>query len=114
MIDLEGFCSVQTGNIVAGWVRSPERPEEPLRVEIRTENGFSSLVTADLFQPELAAAHRHCGFRCELPAEIVDNGVKVYVSVPAVRRQVNNSPLILHKMRQSTTACESEPSWKGF
>jgi len=97
MTDIEGFCALQTGNVVTGWARSPDRPGEQLGVEIRSENGFCSLVTADLFQPDLAAAHRHSGFRCELPADIIEDGVKVYVSVRGTGRQLNNSPLILRK-----------------
>jgi pimeloyl-ACP methyl ester carboxylesterase/molybdenum cofactor biosynthesis enzyme MoaA len=91
---IEGFCALQTGNVVTGWVRNLDRPAERLSVAIRSENGFDATVTADLFQADLAA-DRHCGFRCELPAEIVEDGVKVYVS--ARGRQVNNSPLILRK-----------------
>jgi len=88
---------LQAGNAVAGWVRSLDSPEERLGVELRSENGFHSFVMANLFQPDLAPADRHCAFRCELPSDIIEDGVKIHVTVRGTNCQVRNSPLIMRK-----------------
>jgi len=97
MTQIEGFCVLKAGNAVVGWVRNPANPEERLGVEVRSENGFHSFVTADLFQPDLAPADRHCAFRCELPSDIIEDGVKIHVMVRGTNCQVRNSPLIMRK-----------------
>jgi len=97
MAPIEGFCILQTGNVVAGWVRNPAAPEERLGVEVRSENGFHSFVTADSFQPDLAVSNRQCAFRCELPSDIVEDGVKVHVTVRGTDQRIANSPLTMRK-----------------
>ncbi len=99
MLQFEGSCMLQMGNIVSGWARNLVNPEERVGVELRSENGFHGFVTADVLRPDLASAHRHCGFRCELPTEVIQDGVKLYVTVRGANWQLQNSPLIMRKDR---------------
>jgi len=96
----DGICKFQGGHGVTGWARNLADPGVPLGIEVRSENGFQAFVTANLPQTNLAEAQvggtGSC-FRCELPDEILADGVKVHVRVRGSDFELRNSPLVIRK-----------------
>jgi sulfatase maturation enzyme AslB (radical SAM superfamily) len=95
MPQFEGRCNLELGSVVTGWVRRLAGDQEPVGVEVCSENGFQGFVTAALPRSDSPASG--FSFRCELPAEIIADGVKVQVRVSGSDFEFPNSPLTMWK-----------------
>jgi hypothetical protein len=72
---LEGFHDATTCQVIVGWVWDPNRPNQPLSVQISDEYTPIATVMADLIRPDLAAAGKgngQHGFRYVVPASLKD------------------------------------------
>jgi sulfatase maturation enzyme AslB (radical SAM superfamily) len=93
MVEIEGACGLRGRNLIAGWVRPRTTPLSPVGIEIRSASGFQGFVTANLPQPTMG--ENFFGFRCELPLDILEDGLKVHVTVRGTNYELRNSPLTI-------------------